>query len=107
MTKVVLYLLELMNEYPERNPKQLASWGAYSYADALYNKVSQFDIFSCSDPIFLAYRDEMQKEFKMEILTVKEAEDREKEEHFRKRAIDISEDIDRLLYYSKTKRYKK
>ena len=93
-----------MKKYPERNPDQLAAPGIIAYADAIINQVSAKDIFSCDDLIFLAYRNEMQEEFGMEIVTPEEGKQREKEEAFRRRTIDITKDVNEIVNFAKTRR---
>lgn len=100
----MLFFSELETKYPERNPDKLASWGLYAYADAVANQSSVHDIFSCTDSILLVYRDEMQTKFGLEILTPEEAEERERQEAFTRRKIDVSDDMERVIDFVKSKR---
>lgn len=98
-----MFFSDLMISQPEKNPNKLAAWGLYAYADALANQVSAKDIFSCTDPVLMAYRDDMQKKFGMEILTPEEAEEKERQEVFCRRIIDVSADIKRVIDFATKK----
>ena len=100
----MLFFSDLVLEHPENNPDDLAAWGLYAYADGVANQVSAYDIFSCTDLIFMAYRDEMQKKFGLEILTPEEADERERQEAFRRREIDVTDDIEQVIDFVKQRR---
>lgn len=102
--KMLDFFSDLMKKHPERNPEKRGVWGIIAYADAVLNIKSPMDIFSCKDEVFLAYRDEMQKEFGLEILTPQEAEERTKREQFTTRVVDVSKDIKQLTDFAKRRR---
>lgn len=96
-----------MKEHPEKNPNELASWGLYAYADALANQVSAGDIFSCADHILLAYRNEMQEKFGMEILTPEEGKEREQQRSFTRRVVDVTDEVERVVEFAERRRNSK